>query len=111
MPNCPKCGAEIDGDAAKCFYCGTRLRDEPKPAPESKPVYVPPAADGSPTKDGIKAWAWAVVGSGGLLAVVVGLANIVGGSVDVGDVALLVVGLPASVIGWRSYGQARRASS
>ena len=25
MPACPKCGAEVDGDATKCFYCGAAV--------------------------------------------------------------------------------------
>jgi hypothetical protein len=37
---CPKCGAEVDGDATKCFYCGVLVR----PASVSETQISPPVA-------------------------------------------------------------------
>jgi hypothetical protein len=51
MPNCPKCGALLDEDAAFCSKCGSALRQQltapPSPqstSPPSAPSY-PPARD------------------------------------------------------------------
>lgn len=51
MPNCPKCGALLDEDAAFCSKCGSTLRQQlttpPSPqstSPPSAPSY-PPARD------------------------------------------------------------------
>ncbi|MBM3332195.1 zinc-ribbon domain-containing protein [candidate division WOR-3 bacterium] len=58
---CPECGAKVKDDEAKCFYCGTRLREEPKPTPQPRPTFVPPTEVTTPSPSGSHVWIWGVV--------------------------------------------------
>jgi hypothetical protein len=43
MPPCPNCGAEMDGSAAKCFYCGAVPKRPPQPAPVARRAVADPS--------------------------------------------------------------------
>jgi hypothetical protein len=62
MPTCPKCGSETEDGAAKCFYCGTRLRAEPKAKPQPIPQNVPQTKSVSQPSKRSRAWVWVLLG-------------------------------------------------
>lgn len=86
--NCPKCGEELPDDSTFCGFCGGKI----EPQPES-PVAV---REEAPAFQGIKpkprgnlpAWAWVLIGVGGILVIGVGVVLMTrgtpgGSSVDV----------------------------
>ena len=49
---CPNCGKEIANDSVFCEYCGTRVKEVPKPEPAQAPVpESAPASSFAPVRE------------------------------------------------------------
>ncbi len=90
MPYCPKCGSQIEAEAAFCGDCGVRLKEQAQP-PEQRPPEQQPPTPGWAAKVGTTPWSLL----GGLVVVgglALGLAALYDAAANNGDWADSIFG-------------------